>query len=325
MKLVYHRLLLLIPFFFLSSAARGFILSKGYLRDTTSYVSPFFDDNERCFKCHGQRKYEYTNESLGRQVKALMCSEMVTGRDEYYSSNHKSFRCTDCHSPEYDSFPHPGALLMELQYTCLDCHGGDETFSRFRFEEIDSGYRQSIHFRLEEEGFSCWKCHDPHSYKISIRNSENLKLAISYDNAICLNCHSDYKRFSILSDHSEVNLVQKHDWLPYQTEHFKSVRCIECHTKTNDSILVSHLILPEENAVRNCNECHSKNSMLMASLYKFQSEEKRKMGFINAIFLSESFVVGANRNVYLDAISIVIFAIIILVIGVHVFFRIIMK
>ena len=42
-------------------------------KDTATFVSPFDEDNERCLKCHGQGKYEYTNETLGRQVKAMMC------------------------------------------------------------------------------------------------------------------------------------------------------------------------------------------------------------------------------------------------------------
>ena len=31
-------------------------------QDTGVYVSPFYEDNERCFKCHGQEKYEYAND-----------------------------------------------------------------------------------------------------------------------------------------------------------------------------------------------------------------------------------------------------------------------
>jgi len=214
---------------------------------------------------------------------------------------------------------------MEQKYNCLDCHEGDEAFSSFKFEEIDADYRQSTHFILEKEGFSCWKCHNPHSYKISIRDSENLKETILYDNTICLNCHSDFSHFQLLSEREEVNILKTHDWLPNQTSHFSSVRCIECHTRINDSILVSHLILPKEEAVRLCNECHSKNSMLMASLYKFQSREQRSDGFLNGIILNESYVIGANRNTYLNKISIILFAVIIIIISVHSVFRIIRK
>jgi predicted CXXCH cytochrome family protein len=290
--------------------------------DTSTYVSPFHDDNERCLKCHGQAKYEYANENLGTQVNALMCSERIIRRDEFYDSNHKSFSCTDCHSEQYTTFPHPGELRMEQKLSCLDCHGGDEKFAKYHFEEIDSEYVQSTHYKLEKEGFSCWKCHNPHSYKISVRNSNNLKATISYDNAICLNCHSDFNRFQLLTDRKEINLIQKHEWLPNQATHFANVRCIECHTKLNDSIPVSHQIRPKAEAVKRCNECHSQNSILMASLYKFESKEQRKDGFFNGIILNESYVIGANRNEYLNLVSLLIFVGVLGVIAIHIIFRI---
>jgi len=290
--------------------------------DTISFVSPFAEDNNRCFNCHGQSKYEYTNETLGRQVKALMFSERIVKKSEFYNSNHKNFSCTDCHSEEYLKFPHSGELRMEQKYNCLDCHGGDEKFAQYHFEEIDSAYRQSIHFKLEAEGFTCWKCHDPHSYKISVRNKDNLKETIAYDNAICLKCHSDFSQFQLLTDKAEINIIQKHDWLPNQASHFANVRCIECHTQINNKIPVSHLIKPKEQAVKLCNECHSQNSILMASLYKFESKAQRRDGFFNGIILNESYVIGANRNEYLNLLSLIIFVGVIGIIAVHIVFRI---
>ena len=290
--------------------------------DTTTFVSPFQDDNERCLKCHGQARYEYTNENLGRQVRALMCSERIIKRDEYYKSNHKSFSCTDCHSEEYTTFPHSGELRMEQKYNCIDCHGGDEKFAQYHFEEIEVEYQQSAHFKLEEDGFSCWKCHNPHSYKISVRNSNNLRETIAYDNAICLSCHSDFNRFQILTDRAEINLIKKHDWLPNQAAHIANVRCIECHTKINNDIPVAHQIKPKEEAVKRCNECHSQNSILMASLYKFESKAQRRDGFFNGIILNESYVIGANRNEYLNLLSLIIFIGVLGVIAIHIIFRI---
>ena len=300
----------------------GFIQDNQSTTDTTAFVSPFQKDNERCFKCHGQSKYEYTNETLGRQVTKRMFSERIVKRELFYDSNHKSFSCTDCHSDEYLKFPHAGELRMEQQYTCIDCHGGDEKYAKYHFEEIESEYQKSIHFKMESEGFSCWKCHNPHTYKISVRNSENLKQTIAYDNAICLNCHSNFDNFQLLTDKKEISIIQKHEWLPNQAAHFKSVRCIECHTKINDSIKVSHLILPKEQAVRLCNECHSQNSILMASLYKFESKAQRRDGFFNGIILNESYVIGANRNEYLNLLSLILLVVVLGIIGVHILFRI---
>jgi predicted CXXCH cytochrome family protein len=317
--------------FLIALLSPGSIYSAGFFRtdteniknqDTISFVSPFEKDNNRCFKCHGQAKYDYTNETLGKQVKALMFSERIVKKSEFYNSNHKNFSCTDCHSEEYVKFPHSGDLRMEQKYNCLDCHGGDEKYAQYHFEGIDSAYRQSIHFKLEDEGFTCWKCHDPHSYKISVRNKDNLKETIAYDNAICLNCHSDFNRFQLLTDKAEINIIQKHDWLPNQASHFANVRCIECHSQINNKIPVSHLIKPKAEAVKLCNECHSQNSILMASLYKFESKEQRRDGFFNGIILNESYVIGANRNEYLNFLSLIIFIGIIGVITIHIIFRI---
>ncbi len=293
--------------------------------DSISYRSPYYEDNERCFKCHGQNKYEYTNDNLGRQVKAMMYSEIIIDRNKFYNANHKSFSCTDCHSEEYTKFPHAGELRMEQMYNCIDCHGGDEKFSKFNFETIKSEYQKSTHFKLEAEGFTCWKCHNPHDYKINIRNSSNLKESILYDNNICLKCHSNYNQFQLLSEREEINILQKHEWLPNQESHFKNVRCIECHAEINDTILVSHLINPVEKAVKRCNECHSQNSLLMSSLYKFESKAQRKDGFFNGIILNQSYVIGANRNRYLNIFSLLLFFVVIVIIGSHIYFRLTKK
>jgi hypothetical protein len=291
-------------------------------KDTSTFVSPFHDDNERCLKCHGQARYEYSNETLGRQIRALMCSERIIKRDEFYRSNHKSFSCTDCHSEQYTTFPHPGELRMEAKLNCIDCHGGDEKFAKYHFEEIEADYKQSTHFKLEQDGFSCWKCHNPHTYKINARSNTNIKETIAYDNSICLSCHSDFNRFQLLTDRQEINLLKTHEWLPNQAVHFANVRCIECHTKINNNIPVAHQIKPKAEAVRRCNECHAQNSMLMASLYKFESKQQRKDGFFNGVILNESYVIGANRNEYLNILSLIIFGCVLAVIAIHVIFRV---
>jgi membrane protein DedA with SNARE-associated domain len=60
----------------------------------------------------------------------------------------------------------------------------------------------------------------------------------------------------------------------------------------------------------------------MASLYKFESKEQRRDGFFNGIILNASYVIGANRNEYLNYISLIIFFVVIIVIIVHVVFRV---
>jgi hypothetical protein len=63
----------------------------------------------------------------------------------------------------------------------------------------------------------------------------------------------------------------------------------------------------------------------MATLYKFKAKEQRRAGFFNGIILNDSYVIGANRNEYLNILSIVIFLGVLIIIGVHTAFRVKMK
>ena len=203
---------------------------------------------------------------------------------------------------------------QEIHWNCIDCHGYDENYEHYQFERIEEEYLQSIHYVARPDSFSCWKCHDPHTCKISIRTAENLAAAIAYDNDICLSCHKKAAQ------------VQSHEWLPNQALHFRSARCIECHTQINDSILVAHLVMSAADVVRNCRECHSKNSLLMATLYKYQSAENHsKYGFLNAAIMNEAYVIGANRNFLLNGLSLIIFGLVFMSILIHIVVRIIRK
>jgi hypothetical protein len=95
----------------------------------------------------------------------------------------------------------------------------------------------------------------------------------------------------------------------------------------NDSLLVAHNIQPKEKAVKLCVECHSKNSILLASLYNYNRSKvmASSFGFENEIILNSSYVIGANRNEYLNIISLIILALVLSGILIHVTFRIITR
>ena len=306
---------------FLAAATTIFAQPDDTLKLKSSYyvVNDYVDDNEACLKCHGEMKYVIEDPNTGRSTHELMYSERAIDRNAFYASVHKSFACTDCHSYDFNTFPHSVETRLEEQFMCLDCHGYDETFAKYHFEDIEVEFQESIH-NMEE--FTCWKCHDPHTYKAFMRNAEDLEEAILYDNNMCLKCHADFDRFSLLTDRDEIVVVESHDWLPNQAAHFASVRCIECHTEINDSILIAHKILPKTEAVKNCTECHSKDSRLMHTLYKFESLEARKDGFANSIMLNNSYVIGANQNIWLNRLSLLVFGMTLLVIVFHSYLRI---
>ena len=63
-------------------------------------------ENENCLKCHGQSKYTFENPESKKTVTKRMFAELVMDRDVFYVSNHREFKCTDCHSEDYVKFPH---------------------------------------------------------------------------------------------------------------------------------------------------------------------------------------------------------------------------
>ncbi|WP_372751338.1 cytochrome c3 family protein [Labilibaculum sp.] len=280
-------------------------------------------ENNKCLACHGKHIYKYINEDFGIEIKEAMCANRFIDSVTYAQSNHGMFKCTDCHSPEYEIFPHAGNLRMEMMYACNDCHGGDPEYAKFHFDEIEEAFYESMHYNRAPDAFNCWSCHNPHSYKTQASKGGKISETVSYDNNICLKCHADISQFELLTERENINILKTHKWLPNQELHFKNVRCIECHTQLNDSLLVSHVVMPKENAIRECTTCHSENSHLMASLYKYKSMESRKSGgFINAVIINESYVIGANRNKYLNILSVIIFGIVLSGIFIHTLFRI---
>jgi len=289
-------------------------------------VYDYAEDNHQCFKCHGHKTYVYYNEVLEKDHKDRMNPYFIIDSVEFYESNHWNFSCTDCHSYDYTNFPHSGELRMEEKLTCLDCHGGDDTYADYNFEGIDQEFQKSVHSTLHSDEFTCWMCHNPHSYKINARTNEKILETIQYDNAICLSCHADINKYQLISELANPNLIDMHDWLPNQALHFLNVRCIECHAEIKEDMMIAHNVQPKEKAVKLCVECHSTNSLLLASLYKYQAKERRnQLGFVNAAILNNSYIIGANRNYYLNVISLVLFGMVILGIGIHATLRIIKK
>jgi hypothetical protein len=80
--------------------------------------------------------------------------------------------------------------------------------------------------------------------------------------------------------------------------------------------------MPKSDAVENCTECHSKDSRLMHTLYKFERLEGKKAGFLNGIMINNSYVIGANQNVWLNRLSFLAFGLTSLVIAFHTYMRI---
>jgi len=60
----------------------------------------------------------------------------------------------------------------------------------------------------------------------------------------------------------------------------------------------------------------------MHTLYKFQSKEERKAGFINGVIINDSFVIGTNQNPLLNKLSLAILGLLLIGVAFHIFLRI---
>lgn len=295
----------------------------------TTYLSAqdFMDAaKHQCLKCHAFPTYSFHNDVTGKEEKRLMNPYYVLDTVAMATGVHHGFDCTDCHSTEYSTYPHKSTLKLEPLNTCLDCHGGDEAFASYKFEKIEEEVKKSVHCKVYGDNFSCTKCHDQHTYRPMARNSSDVLSIVDYSNKMCLSCHNDMKRYELVSGHPNPQLVKVHSWLPNQELHFKHVRCIECHTAIDTSLLVSHDILSKEEAVRKCDQCHSENSRLKATLYKYRNLQKREENHsLNTVLSNESYVIGTNQIPILKVLSIIIFIAVLIGIATHGIFRIIKK
>jgi hypothetical protein len=289
-------------------------------------VSKHVDENERCFKCHGgasdMNEQEGTDAPDSSDVKKLP----VITRQEFYNSNHKSLACLGCHADPTPESPDRTSKVAASSRTCTDCHKYIKNHQKYQFAAIEEEYLQSVHYQKKQSEFSCWKCHNPHKYKNTIRNTENVPAAIAYDNEICTFCHTNTNPFSILDNNGKSDTIKMHIWLPELEKHFRSVRCIDCHTKINENVLVAHQVLQKEKAVRRCSECHSRNSILLTTLYKQQyGEAVAKSGFFNSVVMKDVYIVGGNRSKTLNIICLIFSGITFAVMLIHMIPRIVKK
>ena len=308
-----YRLIILISLLFFASSHLN----------AQSYQDP---QHHACLKCHSNQSYSFHNDVTDKEVKRLMNPYYVLDTFAISAGVHKSFDCTDCHSSEYEVYPHQATLKLEPLSSCLDCHGGDESYAKYKFEEIQAEVEKSVHHKVYGENFSCSKCHNQHTYAATARNSDNVLEIVDYSNKLCLSCHNDMKKYKLVSGHENPKLVEVHDWLPNQALHFQHVRCIECHTEVVDSLMVSHNILGKDQAVKKCVECHSADSRLKASLYKYENLQKRSENSgLGSVLTNSSYVIGTHQSPFLKLLSILIFLATLAGIIIHSIFRILKK
>ncbi len=198
------------------------------------------ESNTTCFECHTNQIYTYENDWTGDIERKAMNPNFILDSAAFHQGVHRHFACTDCHSPEFESFPHPSEARLEPMYSCIDCHGGDETYAQYQFELIEEEFSKSVHATHNGENFDCWMCHDPHAYKAMTRGDFKISEIVQNHNQTCISCHNDPIQFQLVTDSLRPDLALVHDFIPNYNLHLKSVRCIECHTSQQDTMWVAH-------------------------------------------------------------------------------------
>ncbi len=282
--------------------------------------------NDLCLRCHGKRWYTYANQDSSQVIRHKMFKDLIIDTVAFYHNNHKSLTCTDCHSTDYSNLPHKSDLKLEPMLVCTDCHSDTEDVPPINFTGINEEYNKSVHAVRKNSGVTCWSCHNPHTYNITTRSKDNLSLVVAYDNSICLECHSGMGKFDILYGDPKSNLIEKHQWLPDPIKHFRNVRCIECHAEIREDVLVAHNIRPKEEAIRKCTQCHSADSRLKYSLYKYQlTQEREGKTLLSSIISNQNFAIGTSPSPLLNLISLIILACAVAGIAIHTIIRIMKK
>lgn len=310
-------------FFFIILVFPHFVLQLN-AQDQPSVLS---ESNQVCANCHGHKYYSYFNSVTEETDRKRMNPYLLIDTVLYKKGVHREFACEDCHSSEYATYPHPAELKLEPKFSCIDCHGGDDTFAKYQFDAIETEVENSVHRDAFGMKFGCSNCHDLHTYQpVARKENVRIKEIVVADNQMCLSCHNDLSKYQTLTDNNKPELLATHSWLPNQELHFLNVRCIECHTPVTDTLMVSHNIIRKEDAVRLCRDCHSTNSILRDKLYKYTAMQSRtEVGFYNSAFLNDAYVIGANRNKYLNIISLLFFGAALFGMAIHIGFRIIKK
>lgn len=310
------------PIIFLLFLAINFSPLSGQKADVEEREYPNRGENAKCFVCHAHKSFLETSEEMGETIRRNMYPSLLIDTVKYYNSNHWSFSCLDCHSYDYRDYPHPRNSKFEAIPNCMDCHEGDEAVEKYNFEKISEEYSKSHHTTLVNTKYSCWSCHDPHGFLMTVRNEKEITAVVAHDNQICLKCHSRISAGDLLMGTGLEPLLTSHEWLPETVNHFRHVRCLECHGNIEDEVLVAHDILPSSEAIKSCEECHSRDSRLLHSLYKYQLEEGTlKKGIFGNMQNSSLYVIGSNRTPFLNWVSIIIFGAILFFIIVHAIIR----
>ena len=246
--------------------------------------------NDDCLSCHSEEGVKNPPRA-GMDLKLL--ASLTQDADRFHGGDHGAMACKDCHTEAYVPYPHLPKAKEKIK-GCIECHQQPAKI-------IEPEFKLSVHFKELGDKFTCLSCHESHTMrKASKLGSPHL--ATVQDNIQCLTCHGDDQQWAKFKPKDKrVDMDVAHEWLPERERHFAQVRCMDCHTPVSD-LTLSHQVLPKDKAVRDCATCHAEDGELGRRLYKNVLRNGRDgwAGFVNAPWLNEIYVIGANRNAWIE-------------------------
>jgi hypothetical protein len=288
--------------------------SKPITRTSESNLAKLkFNQEQLCLSCHlndpnNQSKYAKTLVNYSSSVHGAAIAK----------GNKNAAVCIDCHTAhnlQKAESQNSNISQSHIPQVCGKCH-----------ISINQEYESSTHGVALKKGIKdapgCTYCHGEHNIKplpdVPPRTFEDTHIKhttiVRNKMVYCIVCHADEK---MMRKYNISTVAEAHDWLPNQSRHWETVRCVDCHS-SYDPPNLSHNILPPDKTVKKCEECHSQNSLLMSKLYKHEKVKSReKYGFINGTILSDAYVIGTTRNVLLDVLSVTVFGLTILGVSIH--------
>ena len=289
-------------------------ITEGY---KLSWIELKRNREKLCLSCHLDEKTKKTKYS-----KTLIEYENSVHGQALRRGVAEAASCTDCHgvhSLQEASNPNSRINRANIPNVCGKCHIA-----------LTSEYKKSIHgIELTHNNIdvpSCTYCHGEHSVqkvqgltdRVFTENHIDKLTVLDNNMVFCIQCHTDEK----LSEKYNMQIISTaHEWLPNLAKHYETVRCVDCHSSYLPPNL-SHNILPPKKTIKKCEECHSENSILMTKLYKHElKKSQEKYGFINGTLLSDAYVIGSTRNVFLDTLGLIVLSLVVLVIGFHALLR----
>lgn len=291
--------------------------------EDVDFMAPF-DENltgkirqtiDNCLGCHSTAGL---NNPPRSGLNLMKLAKLLVDGGKYDHSAHGGLACTDCHAKGYGEAHGTDGVRGETKF-CGSCHTRT-------FPQKEAEFKLSVHHKKWPDRFPCETCHNPHIYQ-SAAKIESPRAIVAQDNGFCLDCHEREERFrDFAPDKTPPDLDKVHAWLPHVDMHWKAVRCVDCHTADLPPGM-SHEVQTKDKAKRRCADCHSVDSILRNRLFQHRVVDEtsriNQLGFINAVMLPDHYLVGANRNVWLERASWVLVSLALAAFGLHALIRVI--